>query len=118
MSTPQQADTPQIIAERGGVPVTVPFPSAGAGQICTGIGLILAVTFANFSATTPVHAVLRDGTDTTGPMLAQLAAVAAGNDGVYPCEPGIYFGTGLYLQVTVGACLGTVTYIPLLNPLK
>ena len=118
MSTPQQADTPQIIAERGGVPVTVATANTLSQQLITGIGLIIAVTFVNTNVSTPARYTLHDGTDATGPALGILGAPASGSDGIYPREPGIYFGTGLYVAENTGVGLLTVTYIPLRNPLK
>ena len=99
-------------------PVTVAVSTSGAVQMATGIGLILAITVANESVTTPARFTLQDGADTTSPVIAALAAPGGDSCQVSPASPGIYFGTGLYLGWQAGSAHVTVTYIPLLTPLK
>ena len=118
MTTPQSGDWQQLIAERGGVPVTVAVAGSGSQQIMTGIGLIIQVTFANTNLSTPARYRLLDGTDSTGPTLAILTAPAVSGITVSPCPPGIYFGNGIYYHAELGAATVSVTYIPLFYPLK
>ena len=118
MSTPQGADVQALVAERGGVPVTVVAIAGATGQLMTGIGLVTAISAANTSITNATRMLLRDGIDTTGPVIAAIAAAAAQGYSLGPVEPGIYFGQGLYLQNFAGAATVTVTYIPLTLPLK
>lgn len=118
MSTPQGADVQALVAERGGVPITVNNGNGTTVQMATGIGLIIAVTAANLSITAAARAILRDGTDTTGSPLAYLAMPAAAGISPGIDGPGIYFGTGLYAQLAAGSAQVSVTYIPLTLPLK
>jgi len=118
MSTPQVQDWQQVIAERGGVPVTAVSLTGASGQLVTGIGLITSVTVANNSATTPAVLQLRDGSAASSPMLAAFSVPAGGGVPLGAGNGGIYFGTGLYISNTSGAATVTVTYIPLYYPLK
>ena len=118
MSTPPGQDQLNWWPERGGVPVTVTNVNGGAGQLCTGIGLITSITAANFSTTTAARFTLLDGTDTTGPPLAAIGTPAGGGASIGAGDGGIYFGTGLYLRSITGAAQIVVTYIPLTLPLK
>lgn len=99
-------------------PVTVGNANSAGGQLMTGIGLIIAITVLNTNATAAARFFLRDGIDSTGPIIAYLGAAAGGSDTLGPCPPGIYFGRGLFLQDAAGTAGVTVTYIPLLTPLK
>ena len=118
MSTPPGQEQLNWWLERGGVPVTVANTAAGNNQLMTGIGLITSVRVANPSPTTPAVIFLLDGIDSTSPVLARFAAPVSGNDGMSPCAPGVYFGTGLYVYYVNGFAYVTVTYIPLTLPLK
>jgi len=118
VSTPPGQDQLNWWLERGGVPVTVANTTAGNNQLMTGIGLIISVRVANPSPTTPALIFLLDGKDSTSPVLARFAAPASGNDGMNPCEPGVYFGTGLYVAYSSGFAYVAVTYVPLTLPLK
>ena len=118
MSTPPGQEQLNWALERGGTPVTVVNAGGSGGQLCTGIGLITCITIANNSFTVGARFVLCDGTDSSGPRIAALAVAAGAGTGIPAGMPGIYFGTGLYLNVLSGLANVTVTYIPLTLPLK
>jgi hypothetical protein len=86
-------------------------------QLMTGPGLIIGVSLAQVTGAGKTVGYLYDGTDTTGNLLAALAANTSTGITYAPCAPGIPFDRGLYINVTTGQLTITVTYIPLQQPL-
>ena len=118
MTTPAPNSPDAVYRQFGHVPRTVSVPGSGSQQLMTGIGLIIQATLANTNLSTPARYRLLDGTDSTAPTLAILAAPAASGITMSPCPPGIYFGNGIYYHAELGAATVSVTYIPLTDPLR
>jgi hypothetical protein len=89
--------------------------SSANKQLVTGVGLIQAVKLLNPQATTAARVRLFDGTDTTGQLLASLAAPAGLGDIMPVNGPGIPFNIGIWLQVYTGSPDLIVIYLPLIN---
>ena len=96
--------------------VTFGYPTF-INQMVTGAGFITCITAANSSITTPFLAALLDGGPQNYDYLAWLAAPAAGSSAVSTGWPGIPFKRGIYLSLSSGSALVTVTYIPEWVPL-
>jgi len=118
VTTPPGQDQLNWWPERGGIPVTVNNGGAGGGLLATGIGLIICITASNPNASVAMRYTLRDGIDNTGPVLAYIACPVGYGDDITPAPPGIYFGQGLFLQDQAGGGAISITYLPLLYPLK
>ena len=88
---------------------------ASSVQLVTGIGLITAITCCDTTNTGFAAALLTDGTDATGNLLAVLNTPHGGGFSPSMTPPGILFRTGLYYDHVSGAMTTTVTYIPLLS---
>ena len=96
------------------VPVTVSrIGLASSAQLISGAGLIIAITLANNSTTTPVWIALGDGTDANGYIVASLAAPAGGGLTMGIAPAGIPFSRGIYLTHHLGTYDLTVTYVHL-----
>jgi len=96
--------------------VTFGYPTF-ENQMVTGAGFITCITAANSSTTTPFLAALLDGGPSNYDYLAWLAAAAGSSSHVGCGFPGIPFKRGVYLSMSSGSALVTVTYIPAWVPL-
>lgn len=88
-----------------------------SGQLVTGIGLITFVSWRETSGTAAAAFSLWDGTDISGERLMTMGILTSDGSTTSPGFPGLYFERGIFFEVRSGACVVTVTYIPLLNPL-
>lgn len=102
----------------GPKPRTVSVKAAAASQsLFTGVGYLMAVTFAETTGSARALAYIHDGTETTEVIAAALGAVSGGGGSVSPPNPGIYFQTGLYLEVVSGTITVAVTFAALVDQL-
>ena len=115
MTSPRGTAQQAPLFEHNGVPATIKFTSSPSGQLITGAGLIIAITFGNFAATTAGRFYLLDGTDNTGQPIAVCAAQAGGGGSITPPPPYIPYKNGLYCFTNAGVLQATLTYLPLYN---
>lgn len=71
-------------------------------QLFTGLGTIIEASFAETTGSARALAYLHDGTDATGGICGVLGASSGGGGEISPGWPGIYFQSGLYLEVVSG----------------
>lgn len=114
---PSRPYIPLIDATEAPRPRTVSSTTGASALLLQGVGLIVAITAIESTGSAGARWRVHDGTDTTGEIVAFLAAVANGSCPIAPGLPGIYFRVGLYLEAVSGAMHVSVTYLPLLSPL-
>ena len=91
---------------------------AASQQLCTGVGLIIAISACEQSGNSRMLYYLRDGTDATGQVIAVLGAPESQAPVAEVIPPGIPFRRGLYMQQLNGVISISITYIPLVNPVR
>lgn len=114
---PSRVFVPAVDLTAAPIPVTVSSVTGSSGLLFQGTGLIIAITAAESTGSAGARYKLHDGQDSTGQLIAALAAPANGFAPVAPAGPGIYFKDGIYVEAVSGAMNLTVTYLPLLSPL-
>jgi hypothetical protein len=103
---------------------SLPFPrvvsvkaTAASQQLLTGTGLIISLDANETTGGAAFGIYLHDGTDTTGQIIAALAAPASSGENVSPAPPGIPFKDGIYIERVAGTFTLVVVYLPINYPL-
>lgn len=97
---------------------TVSVKGATAGQpLFTGMGFLIACSAGETTHSAPALAYVHDGTDVTDTIVGVLACLSGGQADIDPAPPGIYFTSGLYLEVASGTISVSVTFAPLVDQL-
>ena len=102
------ADIPPLVTVGSASPVS-------AGQLLTGIGLLVYANILSYGATTPFGVQLYDGSGTSDQYLGGMVAGPSSTGRIAPGVAGILFRRGIFVYVTAGSGALSLTYIPLLT---
>ena len=103
-----QLPFPRVVSVKG---------TAASQQLLTGTGLIISLDANETTGGAAFGLYLHDGTDTSGDIIAALAAPASSGENVSPAPPGIPFRRGIYIERVAGTFTLVVVYLPILYPL-
>lgn len=116
MTTPPQPGSAGYdIVALGTIPLWK-LSQAASFALFTGTGRLVDLTMVNQAATVAAKIRVHDGVDSTGPVVATMAAAAGSGASHSPGFPGVLIRNGVYIEVVTGTVDFTASLIPRITP--
>jgi hypothetical protein len=91
--------------------------ATASSELFTGVGLMMASSAAETTGSARALAYLHDGVDASGVIIGVLGCPSGSGTDIGPGWPGIYFQTGLYLEIVTGTITVSVTFVAMVDQL-